>query len=325
MSQLSPWSWAKVHLSVNDLAFKFVEDAQKVTGTQLVSKWQPTAAPSQLPSAATSSASNNIREFLPDGSLKDPSVILVDQGINVGSSVQRKADKLVASVKSFDMPHITLQTASGVIQVPVQAFQDKEWIKFEVKAQPDSIPNWMDHSAHQAKEFHIARVKGMIVDELCELTSKHVKNYEHLELFTKPHKSVIATARVEKGKLVLVPASTKITHGNDGNLLVAEVSSERFWIAPHTSLPGTKSSSPFLAPYWFVQKQADPELVNMEVQAMKVKKDHIGTFTFQVMKNIKTLQPDDVLYVLDKDKAKSSDKDKAKSSPSEQKAKRTKV
>jgi hypothetical protein len=292
--------------SLDVVAHSFIEEARAISKTSLHSDWEP-LAPAVPQASAPSVPSNTMREFLPDGSLADPAVILVEQGFFVGASVVRKSDKLIASLKSFDGAFVTLQTATGEIQAPVQDFQSKAWVKFEAKTKPDAIQNWMDHSAHSAKEFQIARVKGLIVDELCELTMKNVKNYDCLALFSKPHRSVMALGKIDKGKLVLVPSSTKITHGADGHLFVVESFGEKFWIAPHVSLPGTKSASPFLSPFWLVEKTTDPELVNMEISTCKVKKLDRFTFTFQIVKNMKALKAEDTLYVLDQDKAKSDE------------------
>lgn len=306
------------HGSLHEVAHSFVVEARALTQKSLVSPWEPASTASS--SVGVPAPTHAMREFKTDGTLADPAVILLEQGFVVGSTVQRKTDKMVASVKSFIGSDVVLQAASGEILASVEAFQTKEWIKHEVKSKPDAIMNWVAHSAHTSKEFQVARVKGMIIHELCELSIKHATNYDQLSLFTKPHKSVVALSKIEKNKLVLVSSSTKITNGSEGHHFVAEVKGEKYWVTPHTTLPGTKATNPFIAPFWFVEKQADANLVNMEISAVSVKNADVGTFWFTIMKNVKALNPDDVLYVLDSSKTKASEVKKSAATPGDSKS-----
>jgi hypothetical protein len=194
--------------------------------------------------------------------------MLVERGFVVGSSIMHKEDKTMACIQAFQGSFVQIRTATSAFTVPVEHFLEKIWVRRESHSEePDELLSWMQHGPLKSMDFKLSYIKAAILTELHDLTVAHPIPVD-IKLFNKP-KNVVAAGKFDKGKLVFVPSTTKVSTTSDnklqnGSFCVAQLGQTLFSINPLLTLPGSKQQ-PFLAPFWFVQCSSEADEVNMEL------------------------------------------------------------
>ena len=176
----------------------------------------------------------------------------------------------------------------------------------------------MDYQTHIAKSSVASALQQLSVG----IKTSNLKVDEVIQVVTKPH-GVRASAKVDKGHLILVPETHKIIAlakseciGRDHSLSVSfeeDIGTKDFtlFLAPQVS-------SEFVCPAWHVEKTADRALANMawkpittsvftivelpecaKASAKATGKDHASTHKLKVptLVNTKALKAGDTLMV----------------------------
>ena len=235
----------------------------------------------QAASAASSSAvGERLRELNPDGSLKDPSILLLDMGFRPGAYCKRKTEKVAMECQVMSVQGKTVQLkelkSGGLLKIGTEDFMAGQWILFKPKAGPECLEDLTGMGPHDSEEFKLALMIADIHQEvhgLVKSCDSH-KMLSKLAIQIKPTKGIIAKATFPKGKLVLVPYSMKVITRkikaeplqNAVRIVCPAWKEREFWLANPNQWPKESSEdSGFISPVFCMQNTDEQDLANMEV------------------------------------------------------------
>ena len=96
--------------------------------------------------------------------------------------------------------------------VDVVDFQSKTYKLYKRKEVGDSrIVNWHLQNPTNNFDFGVSITKAHIIASIGELVEKHYATWEHVDLYSKPKKTVV-NATIPANKLVVIPVSMTINH-----------------------------------------------------------------------------------------------------------------
>ena len=235
-----------------------------------------------------------MRELNDDGTMKDVSGLLQEQGFRVGDHVARKAGNMRGQIEEIlvDEVKVRLEDPPGVIgKFPLVAFLQHQWSQYKPKVHVGDVVLTVVPSA--CPQFSSCAAASAIHHAVSQLTFQHESLLQYLKIQLKP-KAVVVTKSFEKGKLILVPTCLKVSHSVDRPVRqVIDIrvpgSSAFFWLTPMSGLPKTDEAG-HIVPFWHVQ--GVDEHHNMELGWLKVGDT---PFKVPVLKNSKQVKPGDVL------------------------------
>ena len=259
------------------------------------------------------------REYDSSGSLKNASSILKENGFHVGQYVVRRKDKVIAQIHDLEGEKVTLNVEEGPIsgwaQVSIASFvEKKEWKPMSKNPiTPEEVKNWTSFTAQNNRDLMVHLAKGRIFEALLKLEKEHMSSYSGLQIFGKPQRSVVATSKFEKHKLILVPTTLRIEIKNAGdaekdsgnNVCVgrAGVSDMSFFLCPCFNVPVAKEEGGkevgFISPYWCVRSTRDEKEANCEKTGVFKPTDLNSNIKIHTIRNSKVINPGDslLLYV----------------------------
>ncbi len=259
-----------------------------------------------------SSSAQPLLEFSDGGELKDPTKLLEVRGFVHGVHLRRKQDKTVGKFSGVKdgKAYIELDCGSNA-KVNLNELLDGAWAIYTPKADAEVIADMSIHSPQAHNDFMASILIAQMILELWELDKVHspVAN-KFLSLQVKPSRTVLAKIAIPKGKLVLVPCTSKIaSKPATGSFEVQDhgwsMDSRKFVLANPCTLPkdgdeSTSQSKALLVPFFFVQSTDVMEHANMELHYLKVKGK---SFSFPVYKNIGKIEAgEQLLYYKSKSK-----------------------
>ena len=183
------------------------------------------------------------------------------------------------------------------------------WAIYTPKADAEIITDISEYGPQVSNDFMASLVSAEMMLELAELEKAHsvaAKNF--LSLQVKPNRTLMAKVDIPKGKLVLVPCTSKIVSKQaQGSFEVLDhgwgMDSRKFVPANPCVLPKDEEKSQnkaLLVPFFFLQSTDVIEHANMELQRVKAKSK---SFSFPVHKNTgKIAAIDQLLYYKSKSK-----------------------
>lgn len=268
-----------------------------------VSPWGST-----LPPASNAVSSNQVSnppmwEYDRMGRITNAAHLITTMGFEIGSCVFKKIDTTVSGrIVSITNDAVSVLLDTGVSSdVPTPQFLNKEWSVTLTKQAPEMVVEWLKFQPTVSPDFNVVGAKAFVSVTLTDLTFSHVEHLSSLEIQAKPGKSVIVTDSIPKGKLVLVPSTTKIESGStfkrpeQALFQVGCIAGVKYWLTPHVSLPGTKAT-PFVCPAWFVETSDDDAVVNMELKRLGPFGDRYKIY-IPVLRNLKVLAAGDKLVM----------------------------
>ncbi|CAE7196949.1 unnamed protein product [Symbiodinium sp. CCMP2456] len=217
-----------------------------------------------IPSASASTAKpvDRLVELNADGSLKTPGAILEAMNMKVGSCIRRRKDKMECEILAIDHA-VKLKS---------------EWLVFTRKAEVHGIEDLVPFGPRSVHpEFATAKTIAMIHMEIHALVDTHDMHdtMAKLKLHIRPTKLLAKTA-VAKGKLMLVPFSSKVLSRSSSEPMQGGVEvtlkkgcqDRRFYIAASNVMPKASEEAPddlvgFLSPFFLVQTVEDETKANM--------------------------------------------------------------
>ncbi|CAE7482170.1 unnamed protein product [Symbiodinium pilosum] len=184
-----------------------------ILGSTMSSPWLSYAQKTDEGPAGSAASSSGIgerlRELNPDGSLKDPSILLLDMGFTPGAYCKRKTEKVAmeCQVQSVEGKTVQLKElkSGGLLKIGTEDFMAGQWILFKPKAGPECLEDLTGMGPHDSEEFKLALMIADIHQEvhgLVKSCDSH-KMLSKLAIQIKPAKGIIAKAAFPKGKLVL--------------------------------------------------------------------------------------------------------------------------
>lgn len=229
-----------------------------------------------------------MRIYNQDGSLDGTHQLVKELGFVVGAHVTRKADKTFAQITGMADEYILLKMADADGEesnhkVHCRSFLKNEWKKYTPKKEVEYMSEFTRYYGIHQDEFVQMMIKHRIIEEMHDVGATFAMHDSDLQLEVRPSKGVIASKKFNKGKLVLVPVTCKITCTPEGKstppqnivlgALVKNLKGEKmvFSLAPHVNLPKDDDDDKksdghgFICPFWFIEFTDDPLKVNMEI------------------------------------------------------------
>ena len=248
-------------------------------GVHIDSPWQGHAESIPTASASTAKPVDRLVELNADGSMKTPGAILEAMNMKVGSCVRRRKDKMECEILAIDHAVKLKSLADGrALRAPIDAFVRGEWLVFTRKAEVHEIEDLVPFGPRSVHpEFATAKTIAMIHMEIHALVETHDMHdtMAKLKLHIRPTKLLAKTA-VAKGKLMLVPFSSKVLSRSSSEPMQGGVEvtlkkgcqDRRFYIAASNVMPKASEEAPddlvgFLSPFFLVQTVEDETKANM--------------------------------------------------------------
>ena len=133
-------------------------------------------------------------------------------GFKEGIAIMRKVDKLKAWISDMKRDDdVTLEMEDGSkFQLTAKSLLQGEWKVLKEKgSETVELEDYGRHLVTNQKEAKMMQIKGEIMTKLTELEAKHGSVHEGLKITFRP-RDVVATKSFSKGKLILIPCTTKI-------------------------------------------------------------------------------------------------------------------
>eukprot|EP00439_Symbiodinium_sp_Y106_P005757 s3129_g1.t1 len=271
----------KKYKSLEGICHDAVSIVAGVLGVPIDSPWEAQAETLAVASASSGKAAARLVELNSDGSMKSPGAILEGMNIIVGSCVRRRKDKMECEILAIDTSVKLKSLADGrAMRAHMDSFIRGEWQVFTPKAEVHEIEDLQPFgplSAHP--DFDVAHTVAMIHCEMHSLVENQDMHdtMAKLKLCIRPTKLVSKTA-VPKGKLILVPFSTKVVARSSTETMQGAVEvtlkkgchDRRFFIAATNIMPKASEDAPdqlvgFLSPFFLVQSVEDQSQANMTI------------------------------------------------------------
>ena len=271
----------KRYRSLEGICHDAVSILAKVLGVPIASLWEAHAE--TLPAAESGGKpADRLIELNPDGSMKQPGEILESMSIKAGTFVRRKKDKVECEVLHVDHAVKLKNLSDGrAVKVQIDAFVRGEWQVYTPKQEVHEIVDLelygpQGQSVHP--DFDIAHTVAKIHCEMHALVENHDVHgsMKMLKFVFRPTRSLVTKSAIGKGKLILVPFSSKVVARSSSDTLhgAAEVTLQngchdrRFFIVASNIMPKASEEAPdlpvgFLCPYFMIQTVEDESKANM--------------------------------------------------------------
>ena len=185
------------------------------------------------------------------------------------------------------------------------ALLNGEWVVYTPKAEPEELVDWESCAATSSLLFKAHVTAGEVLKDLFALTQQHEgKLWSHLTFQLKPSKCVVVKNSIGKGKLTLVPSTSKVAVKIAPDTLPAAVwqvqlscpEGVQVGLQSAFQLPkaaeGEEPALPgFFAPFWMVTTTDAEDQANMKIHWHATSK----RITIPVLKNVLALKAGDRL------------------------------
>lgn len=227
-----------------------------------------------------------------------PSQMMCEMGFQVGCWVERKKDKVQASVVALSDDYVKMQCDDGqMYEVTSKAFLEGQFKLMKQPKDPVSIENYEAHLAMKSKDVDMAITKGRVLEALVAFEKKHINVHKHLRLHFKPMREIVALSGFATGKLILVPCTNRVENVTDpskvssGMIPLAHESKSLYLVASMVAPKENDFSKTVLCPFYMVKVCHTEDEANMEY--------HIPTvgnpYKIPVLRNNKEVAAGDVL------------------------------
>ena len=287
----------KQYRTVQAVAHDFCLVAQELLGLSLPLKWasfaEATAAPCAV--AKASSSAPVMLELDEHGRVKNPVGLLAARGYELGSDVRRRVRQ-----DCWQDPRGEKRLRLHHAEAPVTLRRNpltKFWVTSGLCSSRRTMPRcWKDLSLYGPgtnPEHESFMMTALIATQLQKLGDQQVGT-EKLALQTKPNKHLQALKDIPKGKLILVPTTSKIVHKASGQANFFEVETKwtmdakKFFLCSSCILPKDDAKmKPLIVPFFFVTYTEDEEEANVKLHQMTAEKG--SSIKFAVFKNTKKI------------------------------------
>ena len=219
------------------------------------------------------------------------SQMMCEMGFKVGCWVERKKDKVQASVVALSDDNVKMQCDDGqMYEVSSMAFLEGQFKLMKQPKDPVSIENYEAHLAMNSKDVEMGITKGRVLEALVTLEKKHIHVHQHLRLHFKPQKDIVALKGFGKGKLALVPCTVRVenpTRISSGMIRLAD----KLALVPNMTPPRESDfTKSVLAPFWMVRVTHEVDESNMELHVPAG-----SPYKIPILRNSKDVAAGDVL------------------------------
>ena len=168
-----------------------------------------------------------MREYNSDGTIGGKQQLVKELGFELGDHVTRSQDKIYARIVGLEDEFVVLKVDEaeedaeiqpGEYRVPSTSFLKKEWKKYTPKKDPVLVEGHARHYGPFTRDFQHMLAKARVALALGDVCTKHKNADSDIELTIKPSKVVKSMKEFGIGKLVLAPATTKISMSLEGKM-----------------------------------------------------------------------------------------------------------
>ena len=179
-------------------------------------------------------------------------------------------------------------------EIKIESFLKGEWRVTKQKAdiQKYSWDNFHQFRPCSSDTINFMCVKGEVSRRMIELEMQHEASYKGLVLQTKPYKSVFTAKQYAKGKLILVPSTSRIERkACPGSVALGSIRDIGLHLWPCYGPPkrdGDLDGS-FLCPFWMVKRTNKESEANVEVRKVIAEDQENNSVKIPLMYNISAL------------------------------------
>ena len=292
----------KQYRTVQAVAHDFCLVAQELLGLSLPLKWESFAEATAAPCAVAKASSSApvMLELDEHGRVKNPVGLLAARGYELGSDVRRRVDKTVGKIQEVKNDFVYIMLSSGdIAKEPIDKILGNEWVVFKPKDDAQVLEDLSLYGPGTNPEHESFMMTALIATQLQKLGDQQVGT-EKLALQTKPNKHLQALKDIPKGKLILVPTTSKIVHKASGQANFFEVETKwtmdakKFFLCSSCILPKDDAKmKPLIVPFFFVTYTEDEEEANVKLHQMTAEKG--SSIKFPVFKNTKKIAAGDLV------------------------------
>ncbi|CAE7432066.1 unnamed protein product [Symbiodinium sp. CCMP2592] len=294
----------KDYRTLQAVAHDFCLVAQELTGRSLPLKWQGFAEATAAPAAAKASSSSApvLLELDEHGAIKNPVGLLESRGYALGSNVRRRADKTTGKIQDVKGGLVYIQLDSGdVAKEPIDKILGNEWAVFTPKSEAEVLEDLSIYSPSTNVELQAFMLQAEIARQLQKLFDEQSSGIDKLALQTKPQKQLQASQDIPKGKVTLVPLTSKILHKGSSQASWFEVTTDwtmdarKFYLSSSCVLPKEDDDKikPLIVPFFFVNYTEDEDEANVKLQPMQAEKS--SSIKIPVFKSTKKIAAGEVV------------------------------
>ena len=294
----------KQYGTLQAVAHDFCLVAQELVGRTFPLKWQSFGEATTAPAVAKASSSNApvLLELDEQGSIKNPEGLLASRGFALGCDVRRRADKTVGKIREVKNGFAYIDLSSGeVAKESIDKILANEWAVFTPKVGAEVLEDLSIYSPKTSAEFQAFMLQAEIARQLQKLADEQSVGIDKLALQTKPQKVLQASQDIPKGKLTLVPLTSKILHKGSSQPNWFEVTtawsmdSKKFYLASSCVLPKDDDPKikPMIVPFFYVNYTEDEDEANVKLQQVQAEKG--SSIKFPVFKSTKKIVSGEVL------------------------------
>ena len=220
-----------------------------------------------------------------------PSQMMCEMGFQVGCWVERKKDKVQASVVALSDDYVKMQCDDGqMYEITSKAFLEGQFKLMKQPKDPVSIENYEEHLAMKSKDVDMAITKGRVLEALVALEKKHINVHKHLRLHFKPMREIVALSGFGKGKLILVPGTCRVERADPSKGSGIALAQGMCLLASMVAPKGDDFSKAWVSPFFMVKLTHEEDEANMELHVAPG-----SPFKIPILRNNKEVAAGDVL------------------------------
>ncbi|CAE7466606.1 unnamed protein product [Symbiodinium sp. CCMP2592] len=216
------------------------------------------------------------------GAIKNPVGLLESRGYALGSNVRRRADKTTGKIQDVKGGLVYIQLDSGdVAKESIDKILGNEWAVFTPKSEAEVLEDLSIYSPSTNVELQAFMLQAEIARQLQKLFDEQSSGIDKLALQTKPQKQLQASQDIPKGKVTLVPLTSKTLHKGSSQASWFEVTTDwtmdarKFYLSSSCVLPkedDDKIKPLIVPPFFFVNYTEDEDEANVKLQPMQAEK-----------------------------------------------------
>ncbi|CAE7739759.1 unnamed protein product [Symbiodinium sp. CCMP2592] len=221
-------------------------------------------------------------------------------GYALGRNVRRRADKTTGKIQDVKGGLVYIQLDSGdVAKESIDKILGNEWAVFTPKSEAEVLEDLSIYSPSTSVELQAFMLQAEIARQLQKLFDEQSSGIDKLALQTKPQKQLQASQDIPKGKVTLVPLTSKILHKGSSQPSWFEVTTDwtmdarKFYVSSSCVLPKEDDDKikPLIVPFFFVNYTEDE--ANVKLQPMQAEKS--SSIKIPVFKSTKKIAAGEVV------------------------------
>ena len=217
-----------------------------------------------------------MREINQGGDVTNRAELVKAAGFTIGMNVQRKQDKVLATITDVGNDVVTLLVGADLVTVSADSFLKGLWKEVVAKKEPEKV-DWVKIAPDKSESLSQIAMKGFVAQAMLDQWGEIMKNPDQFQVMNP--KNVKVSEEFAKHKLQLACATNKILfEKNEGDpssgLQLGLTKGYRVILQPSNVFP--KDEAPgqgFLNPFWVMKTSEKKDDCNMEIYGLTANRD----------------------------------------------------